>query len=316
MTSSEIIARRSGGLALSLLLIFIAGINFSFLFSVNKVAAEAGVPFFAYVFWYALGAGLVLAIVTAIRGELPKLDRAHLKAYGVAAALGFAFPFALLAFVAPKLPSGVAVLLVILTPAFTYLFSLLARLERLHIMSIGGLVLGITGVLFIVVPSGSLPQAEMAGWFLLALLAPICFAGLNVYVEIVRPPETPSLSLAVGILFSSALMLLPLMLATGQFYIFPGPVRDGDLALLGAVVINILMWPLFYEIIKRTGAFLMSMINVVGVVVGIVWSMVFFAERHSGFIWLAGALMLTGLGLILARPVLSRRAVRLGTGKN
>ena len=47
MTSSEIIARRSGGLALSLLLIFIAGINFSFLFSVNKVAAEAGVPFFA-----------------------------------------------------------------------------------------------------------------------------------------------------------------------------------------------------------------------------------------------------------------------------
>ena len=60
----------------------------------------------------------------------------------------------------------------------------------------------------------------------------------------------------------------------------------------------------------------MSMINVVGVVVGIVWSMVFFAERHSGFIWLAGALMLTGLGLILARPVLSRRAVRLGTGKN
>ena len=316
MTSSEIIARRSGGLALSLLLIFIAGINFSFLFSVNKVAAEAGVPFFAYVFWYALGAGLVLAIVAAIRGELPKLDRAHLKAYGVAAALGFAFPFALLAFVAPKLPSGVAVLLVILTPAFTYLFSLLARLERLHIMSIGGLVLGITGVLFIVVPSGSLPQAEMAGWFLLALLAPICFAGLNVYVEIVRPPETPSLSLAVGILFSSALMLLPLMLATGQFYIFPGPVRDGDLALLGAVVINILMWPLFYEIIKRTGAFLMSMINVVGVAVGIVWSMVFFAERHSGFIWLAGALMLTGLGLILARPVLSRRAVRLGTGKN
>ena len=316
MTSSEIIARRSGGLALSLLLIFIAGINFSFLFSVNKVAAEAGGPFFAYVFWYAPGAGLVLAIVAAIRGELPKLDRAHLKAYGVAAALGFAFPFALLAFVAPKLPSGVAVLLVILTPAFTYLFSLLARLERLHIMSIGGLVLGITGVLFIVVPSGSLPQAEMAGWFLLALLAPICFAGLNVYVEIVRPPETPSLSLAVGILFSSALMLLPLMLATGQFYIFPGPVRDGDLALLGAVVINILMWPLFYEIIKRTGAFLMSMINVVGVVVGIVWSMVFFAERHSGFSWLAGTLMLTGLGLILARPVLARRAVRLGTGKN
>ena len=82
MTSSEIIARRSGGLALSLLLIFIAGINFSFLFSVNKVAAEAGVPFFAYVFWYALGAGLVLAIVAAIRGEqLESLAQVQAKSF-------------------------------------------------------------------------------------------------------------------------------------------------------------------------------------------------------------------------------------------
>ncbi|MEE8172111.1 MAG: DMT family transporter [Alphaproteobacteria bacterium] len=315
MNAPEIIARRSGGLFLSLLLILVAGINFSFLFSVNKIATEAGVPFFAYVFWYALGAGVVLFAVAALRGELPRLDRAHLKANGIAAALGFAFRFALLAFVAPKLPSGVAVLLVILTPAFTYLFSLLARLERLHVMSVGGLVLGIAGVLFIVVPSGSLPGADMAGWFLLALLAPICFAGLNVYVELHRPPETPSLSLAVGILLSGALMLLPLMLATGQLYVFPGPVRDGDLALLGAVVINILMWPLFYEIVKRTGAFLMSMINVVGVVGGIVWSMVFFAERHSGFIWLAGALMLIGLGMILMRPIFALRAERASVGK-
>ncbi|MBT3172429.1 MAG: hypothetical protein HN333_13490, partial [Rhodospirillaceae bacterium] len=193
-----------------------------------------------------------------------------------------------------------------------YLFSILARLERFHLMSVGGLVLGVAGVLFIVVPSGSLPGADMAGWFLLALLAPISFAGLNVYVELHRPPKTTSLALAVGILFASALLLLPLMLATGQLYVFPGPVLDGDLALAGAVVINILMWPLFYAIVKRTGAFLMSMINVVGVVGGIVWSMVFFAERHSGFIWLAGALMLMGLGLILLRPILAARA---DTGK-
>ena len=314
MKASEIVARRSGGLLLSLLFIFIAGINFSFLFSVNKVATEAGVPFFAYVFWYALGAGVVLLMIAAARRELPRLDWPHLKAFGVAALLGFAFPFALLAFVAPKLPSGVAVLLVILTPAATYLFSLLARLERFHLLSVSGLLMGVVGVLFIVVPSGSLPGADMAGWFLLALLAPISFAGLNVYVEISRPPETTSLALAVGILCASALMLLPLMLATGQLYVFPGPVLDGDLALLGAVVINILMWPLFYETIKRTGAFLMSMINVVGVVGGMVWSIVFFGEQHSVYIWLAGLLMLMGLGMILTRPILAARAARAGAG--
>ena len=303
-TSTEILARRSGRLAVSLLLIFLGGINFSFIFPINKIAAEAGLPFFAYVFWYALGAGVIIFPFAAIRGELPRLNKAHLKAYGVAAALGFAFPFALLAFVAPKLPSGVAVLLVILTPAFTYLFSLFARLERFHMMSIGGLALGITGVLFIVVPSGSLPGTDMAGWFLLALLAPVCFAGLNVYVEINRPPDAPSLALAVGILFSGALMLLPLMLATGQIYVFPGPNLDGDLALAGAVAVNVIMWPLFYLIVKRTGAFLLSTINVVGVFGGIIWGMIFFSERHSEFVWLAGALMLAGLALIILRPAL------------
>ena len=95
MRASEIVARRSGGLLLSLLFIFIAGINFFFLFSVNKVATEAGVPFFAYVFWYALGAGVVLLMIAAARRELPRLDWPHLKAFGIAAVLGFSFPLSL-----------------------------------------------------------------------------------------------------------------------------------------------------------------------------------------------------------------------------
>lgn len=300
----------AASLIVSLALIVIAGLNFSFLFSVNKIAAEAGIPFFAYVFWYALGAGLILLVAAAIRRELPKLSLSHLRASAIAAFLGFAFPFALLAFVAPKLPAGVAVLLIILTPAFTYLFSLMARSERFHLLSATGLLSSIAGVLLVVVPSGSLPEAHMAGWFLLALLAPICFAGLNVYVERFRPPAAPSLALAVGILWCGALMLLPFMVGSGQIYVFPGPDSAADWALLGAVLINVVMWPLFYEIVRRTGAFMFSIMNIIGVLGGFGWGMLFFGERHSAFIWLAGALMLAGLGLIVARPALAQRSRR------
>ncbi len=104
MNSLDIVARRSGGLLLSLLLIFIAGLNFSFIFSINKIATEAGVPFFAYVFWYTFGAGAALFVIAAIRRELPRVDFIHVRAYGVAAALGIAFPFALLAFGHKGLP--------------------------------------------------------------------------------------------------------------------------------------------------------------------------------------------------------------------
>ncbi len=284
------------------ILLAIAIVNFSLFFPVNRVAAEHGPPFFAFVFWYSFGAGVILLVVAAIRRELPRLTKRRLVAYAVSSFLGYAAPFSLLAFVAAKLPSGIAVLLVILTPVFTYLFSLMARTERLHWTSIGGLVLGVAGILFVVVPSGSLPSADMVGWALISLFVPACFAGLNVFTELYHPPATPPFALSAGVLLTGALMLLPLMLATGQAYIFPGPDLDGDLALLAGVVINLIMWPLFYFLIKLTGAFQFSIMNIAAVVLGFVWSMVFFAEAHSHYVWIAMALMLAGVLMIVLRP--------------
>ena len=133
-------------MALSLVLILIAGINFSLLIPVNKIAGDAGFPNFAYVFWYALGAGLILLIPAIIRRELPQLTVPHLRLYFISATLGFAFPFALLAFVATKLPSGVTVLLITLTPLFTYSLAVIARLERFQPICAAGLLAGIAGV--------------------------------------------------------------------------------------------------------------------------------------------------------------------------
>ena len=147
-------------MALSLVLILIAGINFSLLIPVNKIAGDAGFPNFAYVFWYALGAGLILLIPAIIRRELPQLTVPHLSRTSGSISpsaplftLGFAFPFAsLLAFVATKLPSGVTVLLITLTPLFTYSLAVIARLERFQPICAAGLLAGIAGVLLIVIP--------------------------------------------------------------------------------------------------------------------------------------------------------------------
>lgn len=302
-------------MALSILLIIIAGVNFAFVFPVNKIATEAGVPYFAYVFWYALGAALLVTAFATARRTLPPITPRHVQGYFVAAALGFALPFALLAFVAPKLPAGIVALLVVLTPTFTYLFSLILRTQSLHILSVGGLVLSIAGVLFIVVPSGGLPSGDMVGWFLLALLAPIMFAMLNIYADTFQPPAVPPLANASGILWAGVVMLLPLMLGTGQFYMFPGPELDGDLALIGAVAINTLMWPLFYFIVRRTGAFMFSLINIIGVLGGVILGMLLLSERHSWLIWVAAALMIAGFAAIILRAALFPAAPKPNAAK-
>ena len=291
---------------LSLFLILVAGLNFSLLFPVNKIAGDAGFPTFAYVFWYALGAGVVLLIPALLRRELPPLTLPHLRLYFTSAALGFAFPFALLAFVATKLPAGITVLLITLTPLFTYALAVPMGLERFRLMNVTGLLLGVAGILLIVVPGDSLPAPHMAGWFLVSLLIPFGFGALNVVVERFRPPETGSLALALGNLFAGALLLLPFLPATGQLYLFPGPVLDGDLALAGAVAINAIMWPMFYIIVRRAGASLFSVMNIIGVIGGIGWGVLFFDEAHSGYVWGAAVLMLTAFALMVAGSLKSR----------
>jgi len=296
-------------MALSLALILVAGINFSLLFPVNKIAGDAGFPNFSYVFWYALGAGLVLLVPAAVRRELPQLTWPHIKLYFVSATLGFAFPFALLAFVVTKLPSGVTVLLLTLTPVFTYALAVIFRLDRFRAVSAAGLLMAICGVLLIVVPGESLPAPDMALWFVIALLIPFGFGALNVFVERFRPPQSSSLGLAIGNLFAGAILLVPFLPVTGQLYLFPGPDLDGDLALVAAVVINAIMWPMFYIIVRRVGASLFSIMNIIGVVGGIGWGILFFGETHSSYVWGAAGLMLAAFVTMVIGSMQSRRQV-------
>ncbi len=273
----------------------------SILFPVNRVAAEAGLPFFFYVFAYALAAGLVVVILAAWRGQVPPLRRDRIRAHVVAGALGFVLPFSILAFVASKLPSGIAALLLVLTPVFTYVIALLAKVETFRVSSSLGLTLAVAGILLIVIPSQALPAAGMQGWFILALLAPVSFAVLNVTVEISTPPQTPPLALAAGVLLTGAVGLLPMVILTGQFSEISNLNATAIFILAAATGVNIIMWPLFYLIVDKAGAFQFSVMNIVALLGAIIWGIVFFAEQHSIYIWTAMALMLAGFFMTFAR---------------
>ncbi|MBR71356.1 MAG: hypothetical protein CMM30_00225 [Rhodospirillaceae bacterium] len=287
---------------LKFFLIVIAGVNFSLLFSVNKWAGTAEVPFVAYVFWYALGATVTFAIIATIKREEFPTSWVHIRTHAVSAFLGFAFPFAVFSFVAEKLPSGIAILFVILTPVFTYIWSLAFRLEKIQLRSIVGLLLGISGVLLVVIPSGGLPESHMVGWALLALISPACFGALNVFVEKYSPPKLGIISLSLGICTMSSIILLPVMIITGQVWVpFASSNSDGSWSVISAICINTLIWPLFYGTIQITGAFTWSMMNIIAVIFGFFWGWVFFSESPSSWVWFASLLMLGSFFLILTK---------------
>ncbi|MBM3484064.1 MAG: DMT family transporter [Alphaproteobacteria bacterium] len=280
----------------------VEAVAFALFVVVNRLASEAGVPNFGYTLWYALGAGLVLLIIGAIKGDTPPLKPRYVLSYLVLGMTGLAFPFTLMAFVAPKLPSGIVSMLVVLSPVMTYVFSLIFRLERFRLLSVIGILLGLAGVLVLILPSTSLPSADMVPWVLLCMLAPSSFGLTNVLAVVLRPPALSALSMATSLLLSAAFLLFPITLLMGQIHAFPGPNIDGDLAILYAVGLNIMIWTVFLGAVRVIGPVLFSQFNYLVVLIGFGFGVLFFGEQPSLYIWLATALMFLGLAAINWRP--------------
>ncbi len=285
-----------------LLLLVVEAVLFSLHVVVNKVAMSAALPPLGYTFWYSFGAGLILLIVSAIRGDLPPIRPRHLVTYAIIGTTGLAFPFTLMTFVAPKLPSGIVSMLVVLSPLLTYLFSLIAKLETFRMLSVVGILCGLAGVLLLILPSASLPSADMVGWVLLCLLAPASLAATNVLVVILRPPALSSLAMSTALLLAASVVLFPIMLIVGQPYAIPGPNLGGDIALIYAVLLNLVIWIIFLEVVRLSGPVFFSQFNYLVVLAGFGFGILFFGERPSLYMIGAAALMFAGLAMINWRP--------------
>ncbi|MGD0188532.1 MAG: DMT family transporter [Roseiarcus sp.] len=273
-----------------------AAVIYGAIFTVNKLAAAGGVPPLAYSFWQSFGAGLVLWLVLTFNGERIGVSRQHLVSYIVVGALVIGIPITLLTYIAPKLPAGVMTLVLALSPPFTFMLSVLGRLERFRVMGLFGLLCGFIGVVVVVAPGATLGSPDAWKWFLLALAAPLMFASSNVAAAVLRPPAASSAAMGAGVLFGSSLVLLPVMLITGQEW-FPRTFDDGAIATLIAIAINAAFLVLFLEIIRRAGPTFFAQFNYLAVLAGIAWGAIVFGERLTFAFFVAMVLMFAGVFL-------------------
>jgi drug/metabolite transporter (DMT)-like permease len=273
-----------------------AAVIFGAVFSVNKLAANGGAPALAYAFWQSFGAGLLLWIVLTLRGEKLSVARAALINYIVVGALVIGIPISLLTYIAPKLPAGVMTLVLALSPPFTFIMGVLARVERFRWLGLIGLLFGFAGVVLIVAPGASAAEPIAWQWFLLALLAPVMFAAANVSAALLQPPASSSVATAAGVLFGSALVILPVMLIAGQAWV-PTHLDAAAIGTLLAIAINAVFLVLFLEIIRRAGPVFFAQFNYLAVLAGVAWGAVIFGERLSIYVIAAMVLMFVGVFL-------------------
>ncbi|MBM3560718.1 MAG: DMT family transporter [Alphaproteobacteria bacterium] len=264
----------------------------------GKALSLVGVHPFAVVFWQTAIAGAIILAVCVVRRQSMPLDWPHLRFCAFMGIVTIALPYALMVHVAGAVSAGYMSVVVLLSPVLTYLIALAVVIERFVLLRAGGIAAGIAGATLLVVPHGSLPAPELIGVALAGFLVPVGYAVANIYAEVRRPAGTANAPLAAGTMLTGAAATLVLSLATGNFVpVWQDPVGAGALVLAYGVVTAV-AYLLYFGIIAMAGAVYLAQAGFLVALFGILWGILFFAERHSAWMWAAVALVAGGVALV------------------
>ena len=282
-------------------LVLLCGVVWGMTFSLARIAASTQAHPIGLAFWQALGGGVVLLIYCLLRRRRPRLDRAHFKHACVIALFGTAIPASLYFYAAPKVPAGVLAITVALVPMLTYALSWMLGIDRFGRRRVLGIVLGFIAIILLVAPDTSLPEPGMARWLVLPLIASVFYTLENVYVDVYIPQNADLEGLLTTGLMVAAAMLVPVLYLGDAFHPIAPPFDPADWAILAMMVVSSAAYVMFLYVVKMAGAVFASMAGYVITLAGVFWGMVFFAERHSPWVWAALALMLVGMLLVTPR---------------
>ena len=290
----------SGSLLIPTGLLLLGGISYGSLFSANKRAIDAGFPFLAYAFWQVLLAAAILILISIFTSGLPRLSKVNLRVFSFVAVVGLICPLLVITAIADKLPPGVVTLCAALIPSVTYMLALSVRVEKLRLLSIGGVALGFGSVLFIVLPRESLPIDGSWVWVIFSLLMPFSAAINNTFSAMLRPPEAGSISMSAGMMMIAAILLFIISWCNDGLFTLTEAGLDGLIGVLWAGAALAITYTCFFEIIKRAGGLFFAQINYVIVAAGLFWSWALYGEALSIWVWAAVLLLVVSLALMNA----------------
>lgn len=286
-----------------LLLAFIWGWSFLFI----KVAVEGMTPPTVACVRVALGAAVLLAVLRATGRSVP-LERAMLRHFAVAALLGNALPFTMLAWGEERITSALTAVLNASTPLFTSVAAALYLGDRLHRWQVVGLLAGFAGVGVAAGFGGSdLAHSSVLG-SLAAVGAGLCYGLAFAYMRRHLTGIEPTVA-AAGQLVAATALLLPFAVATSATSgLELDGHRAGAIAALGTIGTGV-AYVLNYRVIAELGATRASMVTYVVPVVAVAVGIVVLGEPFELRMVAGGLLIIGGIALVYRR-----RATPAGRG--
>lgn len=268
----------------------------------SKIAVSTGYGHFGLVFWQlAIGTALMAGIALA-RGTALPWSAKSVQVYVIIALIGTVIPNSASYQAIAHLPSGVMSILLSLIPMIAFPIALGLRLERFSLRRFAGLLAGLAGVLLLVLPEASLPEAAMLAWIPMALVAPVLYAFEGNYVARWGIAGLDPIQVLFGASLIGTIIALPLALGSGQFISPLRPWGAPEWALVISSAVHVLVYAGYVWLVGRAGSVFAVQVSYLVTGFGVLWALLILKESYSPYFWAAMALVMTGVFLVQPRP--------------
>jgi drug/metabolite transporter (DMT)-like permease len=260
----------------------------------GKMATLAGAPGMLWAFVISGGGGGVLALLLAARRHRLELTAHKLRYFAIVAAVTYALPNLLLFSAIPHLGAGYTGIMYTLSPVITLVLSLTLGVRRPNRLGIAGIAVGFVGAILVATTRGEAGRPAELVWVLAGLLIPVSLAVGNIYRTFDYPNGAGPIELAAGSNLAAALLLLVLLLATGNAGAF------GTLASLPGVTAaqiasSAAMFAVFFRLQAVGGPVYLSQIGYVAAAVGLIAGTLFLGEHYRALTWIGAVIIAAGV---------------------
>ena len=267
----------------------------------TKITVSAGYQHFGLIFWQFATSVALMGSVLLLRRRLNRPSAPQIRFACLIALIGTLLPNSAGYQAAVHLPSGVIAILLSLIPMLAFPIALSLGNDRFSARKLIGLTLGFGAVVLIAANSGSFEGDVTLWWVAVALVAPSFYA---LEGNVVAKWGTYGFDAIETLFWSSVFGLVPsllLALGTGQFIPVPATWGPPEFAFLIIAVANAVVYAGYVWLVSNAGPVFAAQVSYLVTIFGIFWAIVLLHEAYANGIWLALALMLSGMFLVQPR---------------
>ena len=267
----------------------------------GKIAVSTGYGFFGLIFWQLVVGALVLGAIALSQGRFWPGWRGMGFAVLIAS-IGTIIPNSTFYISVGRLPAGIMSILIATVPLIAFPIALALGMDRPSWQRVAGLGCGLAGVALIALPRASLPSSDMGAYLPLALVGPLFYAIEGNFVARFGTAGMTAVQAMFLVSVVGAVLVLPLVLLSGQWIDPFRPWGRPEWALIAASTAHSLAYACYVWLAAQAGAVFAAQCAYIVTGTGVIWATILLGERFSPWVWAALAVMLAGLALVQPRP--------------